>query len=93
MNCDSKKICGWIQALAQLVVAAVILWVGYNVQIHMERMVASWEKTSLAVQNMQVDVHNIETSMRSMDRRVYELNRQMGGVRRNMTPMGMMTPW
>jgi hypothetical protein len=93
MKCDSSKICGWITALSQLVVAAVILWVGYNVQIHMERMVASWEKTSLAVQNMQVDVHNIETSMRSMDRRVYELNAQMGGVRRNMTPMGMMTPW
>ena len=92
MKCDSNKICGWITALSQLVVAAVILWVGYNVQVHMERMVTSWEKTSLAVHNMQVDVHNIETSMRSMDKRVYQLNNQMGRVQRRMSPFGMMMP-
>jgi hypothetical protein len=92
MKCDSNKICGWITALSQLVVAAVILWVGYNVQIHLERMVTSWEKTSLAVHNMQVDVHNIETTMRSMDKRVWELNNRMGGVQRRMSPMGFMMP-
>jgi ABC-type Zn2+ transport system substrate-binding protein/surface adhesin len=92
MKCDSSKICGWITALSQLVVAAVILWVGYNVQVHMERMVTSWEKTSLAVQQMQVDVHNMETTMRSMDKRVWELNNRMGGVQRRMSPMGFMMP-
>jgi peptidoglycan hydrolase CwlO-like protein len=92
MKCDSNKICGWITALSQLVVAAVILWVGYNVQVHMERMVTSWEKTSLAVQQMQVDVHNIETTMRSMDKRVYQLNNQMNRVQRRMSPFGMMMP-
>jgi peptidoglycan hydrolase CwlO-like protein len=92
MKCDSNKICGWITALSQLVVAAVILWVGYNVQIHMERMVTSWEKTSHAVQQMQIDVNNIETSMRSMDKRVWELNNRMGGVQRRMSPMGFMMP-
>jgi ABC-type Zn2+ transport system substrate-binding protein/surface adhesin len=92
MKCDSNKICGWITALSQLVVAAVILWVGYNVQIHLERMVSSWEKTSLAVQQMQVDVHNMETTMRSMDKRVWELNNRMGGVQRRMSPMGFFMP-
>jgi peptidoglycan hydrolase CwlO-like protein len=92
MKCDSNKICGWITALSQLVVAAVILWVGYNVQVHMERMVTSWEKTSQAVQQMQVDVNNIETSMRSMDKRVWDLNNQMGRVQRRMSPFGMMMP-
>jgi peptidoglycan hydrolase CwlO-like protein len=92
MKCDSSKICGWITALSQLVVAAVILWVGYNVQVHMERMVTSWEKTSHAVQQMQIDVNNIETSMRSMDKRVWELNNRMGGVQRRMSPMGFMMP-
>jgi ABC-type Zn2+ transport system substrate-binding protein/surface adhesin len=92
MKCDSSKICGWITALSQLVVAAVILWVGYNVQIHLERMVTSWEKTSLAVQQMQVDVHNIETGMRSMDRRIYDMNQRLGGMQQRMSPWGMMMP-
>lgn len=106
MNCDSKKICGWIQTLAQLTVAAVILYVGYAVQTHMERMVNLWEDTALAVQLMQQDVHEIQVSMTSMDdsvkqmnatmlsmdKRVWELNNRMGGVQRRMSPMGWMMP-
>jgi len=93
MNCDSKKICGWIQALAQLTVAAVILYVGFQVQVHLERMVHSWEVTANAVHMMQQDVSRIEQGMASMDRRMYELNQRMGSVRQKMTPMGMMMPW
>lgn len=92
MSCNSKTICGWITAISQLTVAAVILYVGYTIQTKMERMVASWEKTAHSVQQMQVDVNNIETSMRSMDKRVWELNNRMGGVQRRMSPMGFMMP-
>lgn len=92
MNCDSKKVCGWIQALAQLTVAAVILYVGYIVQDNLERMVTSWEKTAVAVQQMQVDVNRIETNMQSMDKRMWELNNRMGNMRQRMSPWGMMMP-
>lgn len=93
MTCDSKKICGWIQALAQLTVALVILYVGYVVQINLERMVHSWEVTSNAVHMMQQDVSGIEHNMTSMDRRMHELNQRMNSVRQKMSPMNMMMPW
>lgn len=92
MNCDSKKICGWIQSLAQLTVAAVILWVGYNVQIHLARMVDSWERTSEAVVQMQQDVQRIEARMGAVDHRMQALNHSMLGVQRRMSPWSIL-PW
>ena len=90
MQCDSKKICGWITAISQLTVAACVLYVGFLANKHMERMVHSWEVTADAVHKMQQDVQRIEANMRSMDRRVYDLNIQMGRVQNRMSPMGMM---
>lgn len=92
MNCDSKKICGWIQAGAQLSVALCVLYVGYLANTHMERMVKSWEVTAEAVHKMQQDVARMEADVRSMDKRVWELNNSMGRVQRRMTPWGMMMP-
>lgn len=92
MNCDSKKICGWITALSQLTVAACVLYVGFLANQHMERMVNSWEVTAEAVHKMQQDVARIEADMQSIDRRVWELNNRMGGVQRRMSPFGMMMP-
>jgi len=85
MKCDSNKICGWITALSQLTVAAVILYVGIQIQIHLERMVASWEK-------MSNNVERIETDMRSIDKRMWEVNQRMGNMRQRMSPWGMMMP-
>ena len=96
MNCDSKKICGWIQALAQLTVAAVILWVGVQVQIHLERMVESWEKTSAAVVMMQQDVARIQQDMRAMNNQMGAVNHNMGRIQNRMSPGGVMRgmmPW
>ena len=83
MKCDSSKVCGWITALSQLVVAAVILWVGINVQRHLERMVESWEKMSTSIERMEKD-------MTSMDKRMWEMNNNVRGVQRNMSPWRMM---
>ena len=85
MKCDSNKICGWITALSQLTVAAVILYVGFQVQTHLERMVTSWEK-------MANNVERIETDMRSIDKRMWEMNQRMGGVQRKLSPWNMMMP-
>lgn len=96
MNCDSKKICGWIQALAQLTVAAVILYVGIQVQIHLERMVDSWSVTANAVHKMQQDVARIEHNMRSLEAQVNAMNHNVGRINNRMTPQGMMRgmmPW
>jgi hypothetical protein len=85
MACDSTKICGWITALSQLTVAAVILWVGVQITIHLERMVDSWEKMALNIEMMEADV-------RSMDKRMWEMNNRLGGMRQRMSPWGMMMP-
>lgn len=96
MQCDSKKICGWIQSLAQLTVAAVILYVGFQVQVHLERMVESWEKTSHAVHMMQQDVARIERDMQIMNNQIGAMNNNVGRINNRMTPQGMMRgimPW
>ena len=85
MKCDSNKICGWITAISQLTVAAVILYVGIQIQIHLERMVASWEK-------MSTNIEKIETDMISIDNRMWEMNQRLGGVQRRMSPWNMMMP-
>jgi len=85
MKCDSNKICGWITAISQLTVAAVILYVGIQIQIHLERMVASWEK-------MSTNIEKIETDSISIDKRMWEMNQRLGGVQRRMSPWNMMMP-
>ena len=77
--------CGWITALSQLTVAAVILYVGFQVQIHLERMVTSWERMSISIEKMEADV-------RSMDKRMWEMNQRVGGVQRKLSPWRMMMP-
>jgi len=85
VKCDSTKVCGWITALSQLIVAAVILYVGFQVQIHLERMVTSWERMSISIEKMEADV-------RSMDKRMWEMNQRVGGVQRKLSPWRMMMP-
>jgi len=85
MKCDSTKICGWITALSQLTVAAVILWVGVQITIHLERMVQSWERMSINIELMEADV-------RSIDKRMWEVNNKLNTVRNRMSPWGMMMP-
>jgi len=85
VKCDSSKVCGWITALSQLIVAAVILYVGFQVQIHLERMVTSWERMSTSIEKMEADV-------RSMDKRMWEINQRLGGMKQRMSPWGMMMP-
>jgi len=85
VKCDSTKVCGWITALSQLTVAAVILYVGFQVQIHLERMVTSWERMSISIEKMEADV-------RSMDKRMWEMNQRVGGVQRKLSPWRMMMP-
>jgi len=85
VKCDSTKVCGWITALSQLTVAAVILYVGFQVQIHLERMVTSWERMSTSIEKMEADV-------RSMDKRMWEMNQRVGGVQRKLSPWRMMMP-
>jgi len=92
MKCESKTICGWITALSQLTVAACVLYVGFLANQHMSRMVESWEVMANAVHKMQQDTQRIEMGMSSMDRRMWELNNRMGGMRNRLSPWGMMMP-
>lgn len=85
MKCASSKLCGWITALSQLTVAAVILYVGFQVQIHLERMVTSWERMSTSIEKMETDV-------RTMDKHMWEMNQRLGGMKQRMSPWGMMMP-
>lgn len=96
MNCDSKKICGWITALSQLTVAACVLYVGFLANTHMERMVESWEVSANAVHKMQQDVARIESNMRSLEAQVNAMNYNVERINNRMTPQGMMRgmmPW
>jgi hypothetical protein len=85
MSCDSTKICGWITALSQLTVAACVLYVGYLANEHMKAMAESWGRTADAIERMEADV-------RSMDKRMWEMNNKLGGMRSRMSPWGMMMP-
>jgi len=85
MSCDSTKICGWITALSQLTVAACVLYVGYLANEHMKTMAESWDRTADAIERMEADV-------RSMDKRMWEMNNKLGGMRSRMSPWGMMMP-
>ena len=96
MQCDSKKICGWITAISQLTVAACVLYVGFLANQHMSRMVESWEVMANAVHKMQQDVARIETDMKVMNQGVYNINGNVGDMRSRINPMGMMRsmmPW
>ena len=96
MQCDSKKICGWITALSQLTVAACVLYVGFLANQHMSRMVESWEVMANAVHKMQQDVARIEINMKVTNKGVYSINGNVGSMNNRMTPMGMMRgmmPW
>jgi hypothetical protein len=92
MNCNSTKICGWITALSHLTIAACVLYVGYLANQHMSRMVDSWEVMANSVHKMQQDTSRMEASMLSMDKRMWEINNRLGGMRRKMSPWGMMMP-
>ena len=92
MNCSSKVVCGWITALSQLIVAACVLYVGFLANQHMERMVRSWEVMAESVHKMQQDTQRIEMGMQSMDKRMHDMNNRLGGMRRKMSPWGMMMP-
>jgi hypothetical protein len=85
MSCDSTKVCGWITALSQLTVAACVLYVGYLANEHMKTMAESWSRTANAIERMEADV-------RSMDKRMWEMNNKLGGMRSRMSPWGMMMP-
>jgi hypothetical protein len=85
LNCDSNKICGWITAISQLTVAACVLYVGYLANEHMKDMADSWGRTADAIERMEADV-------RSMDKRMWEMNNKLGNMRSRMSPWGMMMP-
>lgn len=98
--CSSKTACGWIQSLAQIAVAVVIVYAGWIVNKHMEEWTAAFKQGS-------EDLHKIQQSMHDIDRRMYSVEQQMivvnnqltqmngnvGGMKRRMNPMGFFMPW
>lgn len=48
-------------------------------------MVTSWERMSISIEKMEADV-------RSMDKRMWEMNQRVGGVQRKLSPWRMMMP-
>ena len=98
--CSSKTACGWLSALSQVAIAAVVVYAGYVVNKHMEEWTAAFKQGS-------EDLHKIQQSMQDIDHRMYTVEQQMvvvnkqltqmngnvGGMKRRMNPMGFFMPW
>lgn len=83
MNCTSKW-CGWIQALAQISVATVIVYAGLIVNEHMESWTASFQRGSDDLHSIRVNMNNIAYSMESINNDMDNIKIQM----QNMTDIG-----
>ena len=103
MQCKTNKWCGWIQSIAQIAVAVVILYAGYIVNKHMEAWTEAFTRGSDDLHSIQQSMRDIDVRMQAIEQRMsvvnnqmYHMNSNVGAMRSNMTPMGMMRsfmPW
>lgn len=101
--CSSKAACGWLQSVAQIAVACVVLYAGYILNKHMESWTKSFERGSNDLHNIQQSMQNIEARMQNIEQQMgvvnnqmYRMNGNVGAMRNSMNPMGMMRnmmPW
>lgn len=77
--CHSKW-CNWVQALAQVAVAAVIVYAGLIVNSHME----SWTKS---FQQGAEDLHSIRTDMSQISYSMESINNDMEDIKTRMEVM------
>jgi peptidoglycan hydrolase CwlO-like protein len=94
MKCDSNKVCGWITALSQLSVAAVILYVGAMIGTHAESWTASFKQgqedlhtISIAMKDIQEDMDTIRIQMDGMNVNTYEMNAHLNTLNKQMNSM------
>jgi|SaaInlStandDraft_4_1057021.scaffolds.fasta_scaffold28342_2 methyl-accepting chemotaxis protein len=82
-SCHGKW-CSWIQALAQIAVAGVIVYSGYIVNEHMESWTRSFERGSGDLHSIRLDMGNIAYSMESINTDMEAIKHRMD----NMTGVG-----
>lgn len=107
MVCNSSRWCGWLQSVAQLLVAACIVYAAYIVNGHMEASVKAFSESAKDLHEIRLSMTRMETEMNHMsdqmvnmnnelhhvNDRLYNVNRQMNGVRSRMNPFRMFSPF
>jgi len=78
-SCHSKW-CSWLQALAQVSVAAVIVYAGLIVNSHMESWTHSFSQGT-------EDLHSIRTNMNSIAYSMESINNDMEDIKERMEVM------
>ena len=91
MSCNTSKSChskwcAWLQALAQVAVAGVIVYAGFIVNMHMESWTKSFERGSEDLHSIRQDMGNIAYSMESINNDMEEIKTKMS----DMTQVGLM---
>ena len=84
MSCNTKschsKWCAWLQALAQVAVAGVIVYAGIVVNTHMESWTKSFEQGSDDLHSIRQDMGNIAYSMESINNDVEVIKADMTSI-------------
>lgn len=75
-SCHSKW-CAWLQSLAQVAVAGVVLYAGYVVNGHMESWTRSFEQGSDDLHTIRINMENIAVSMNSIDNDMEDIKERM----------------
>lgn len=79
MTCSSShsKWCSWLQSLAQVAVAGVIVYAGLVVNTHMESWTKSFEQGSEDLHSIRLNMNNIAYSMESINNDMEDIKSRM----------------
>lgn len=99
MVCSSKW-CGWIQAVAQILVAGCFLYMAYIANIVLINIEKEINSAGNNMHQMRISMEHMESSMVDMNNELHDINTgmnqmnfQVGSVRRKMTPWRMFSPF
>jgi len=106
MVCSSKW-CGWIQSVAQILVAGCFLYMAYVANMvlvgiekelseageDMHQIRISMENMELSMVDMNNELHVVNKSVSNINTNMQHMNMQVGGVRRKLNPMRMFSPF
>jgi len=99
MTCVSKW-CGWIQSLAQLLVAGCFLYMAYianmvlvGIENELNKAGENMHQIRISMEHMEMSMVDMNNELHTVNKRLNVVNRQMQGVRRGMSPFRMFSPF
>lgn len=106
MVCSSKW-CGWIQAVSQILVAGCFLYMAYVANMvlvgieselnaageDMHQIRISMEHMELSMIDMNNELHAVNEGVVDINGQMQQINMQVGGVRRKLSPFRMFSPF